>query len=167
MHTTVAEEENKHDSQGEKPADDWVNPIDPDKVTENPHNLPYAHTAGGALVKPEDKGKIHGRAVAAMEQQTSMQLDQIKQQMELLAKQASDLQSRVEISNRIYEADMNFEPLVGHTYHLYQKENGRYVLSMIGPNEWGKSPKYSQFIASASLLADHTWQVLEQDENGF
>ena len=41
-----------------------VNPIDKDKIAENPHLLPYAHTVGGALVKPEDKGRIKGRAVS-------------------------------------------------------------------------------------------------------
>jgi hypothetical protein len=36
----------------------FVNPIDKDKVAENPGLLPYAHTAGGAVIRPEDKGKI-------------------------------------------------------------------------------------------------------------
>ena len=56
------------------------NPIDKDKITEIPHILPYGHSVGGALVKPEDKGKIKGRAIAAMNQQTEMHLDQIREQ---------------------------------------------------------------------------------------
>jgi len=145
--------------------DDWVNPIDPDKVAENPSSLPYAHTVSGPVIKPEDKGKIKGRALAAMEQQTHMQLDQIKEQMTLLAQQAKDLQDRVEISNRIYEAEIGFTPLIGHKYHLYIKDNGKHVLSMIGPTEWGKSMKYAEYVASVSLLADHTWHVLDDEQN--
>ena len=145
----------------EAPKDDWVNPIDPDKVAENPHTLPYAHPVSGPVIKPEDVGKRKGRALSAMQQQTDLQFDQIRKQMELLAQQAKDLQDRVEISNRIYDAECPFEPLVGHTYYLYRKDNGIYVLSMIGPNEWGRSQKYPDYIATASLLADHTWNVID------
>jgi hypothetical protein len=37
--------------------EEFQNPIDPDKITENPHSLEYPHHAGSALIKPEDKGK--------------------------------------------------------------------------------------------------------------
>ena len=57
--------------------EEFVNPIDPDKIAENPHLLPYAHTVGGAVIKPEDTGKLKGRALSAMNQQTDMQLSQI------------------------------------------------------------------------------------------
>ena len=36
--------------------DPFLNPINPDKVAENPGLLPYAHTAGGAVIKPDDMG---------------------------------------------------------------------------------------------------------------
>ena len=49
---------------------EFINPIDKDKITENPHSLEYAHHAGSALIKPEDQGKIKGRALSAMEHQT-------------------------------------------------------------------------------------------------
>ena len=137
-----------------------VNPIDPDKVAENPHLLPYAHTVGGAVIQPLDKGKIKGRAVEAMYQQTEMQLDQIRAQIELLAQQAAKIRDRVHISEQIYLAEMGFEPLVGFTYHLYERKTGEKVLSMIGPREWGaKAPMH--FMASVRMLSDHTWDILE------
>lgn len=136
------------------------NPIDKDKVTETPHNLPYAHTVGGVEIKPIDQGKIKGRAVSAMYEQTNMQLDQIRQQIELLAQQAQKIRDRVEISEKIYLADMNFEPLTGFTYHLYERRDHRFVLSMVGPREWGGQPPYP-FVATVRLLSDHTWEVLE------
>ena len=75
-------------------SEEFENPIDPDKVTENPHSLEYGHHAGSAVVKPEDQGKVKGRAIAAMEHQTDMQMDQIREQMKLLADQARALQDR-------------------------------------------------------------------------
>ena len=141
----------------------FINPIDDDKVAENPHALPYAHTVGGVQIKPVDKGKIKGRAVKAMYKQADMQLNQIKRQIELLAQQAKAINERIAISEQIYTAEMNFEPLIGCTYHLYERSNGKYVLSMVSPQEWGKNPPF-RFVATVELLADHTWEVLERGE---
>lgn len=143
-------------------SEDFINPIDPDKITENPHSLEYPHHAGSALVKPEDQGKIKGRALSAMEHQTDMQLGQIYEQMQLLAEQAKKLNDRKSISEFIYMAEMRFEPLINHVYHLYTKENGDYLLSLIAPNQWGRSKNNFTFIATVRLLADHTWDILEK-----
>jgi len=120
---------------------DFQNPIDPDKITENPHSLEYGHHAGSALIKPIDQGKTKGRALSAMEHQTDMQLGQIYEQMQLLAEQAKKLNDRKGISEKIYMAEMRFEPLINHIYHLYQKEDTSYLLSLIGPMQWGRPKK--------------------------
>ncbi|RMG71467.1 MAG: DUF2452 domain-containing protein [Bacteroidetes bacterium] len=146
------------------PEEAFQNPIDPEKVAENPGTLPYAHTVGGVAIRPEDKGKIKGRAMSAMYEQTQMQMDQIREQIELLAQQAQALQQRVQISERIYEAETGFEPRVGHTYHLYERKNGQWLLSMVGPDEWGRSFPFSGYVASVRLLADHTWDIVETGE---
>ena len=140
------------------------NPIDKDKITEIPHILPYGHSVGGALVKPEDKGKIKGRAIAAMNQQTEMHLDQIREQIELLARQAQDIQHRVRISEQIYLSEMAFEPVIGHLYHLYEKAEETWILSLLSPEEWGAAIPYIRFIASVKLLADHTWEIVRKGE---
>lgn len=144
--------------------EEFENPIDKDKVTENPNTLEYGHHLGSAVVKPEDQGKMKGRAVSAMEHQTDMQLDQIYQQMKLLADQAKKLNDRKAISTFIYQAEMRFEPLINHVYHLYQKEDTSFLLSLIGPDQWGRSKKSFEFIATVRLLADHTWDILEKNE---
>ncbi|MCR9083335.1 MAG: DUF2452 domain-containing protein [Cyclobacteriaceae bacterium] len=134
-----------------------------EKTTENPGLLPYAHHSGSAIVKPEDKGKITGRAVAAMQSQTDMQMSQIYQQMQLLADQAKKIKARVEVSERIYQAAMGFEPLINHRYFLYQKEDGIDFLSLIGPDEWGRKKDWAKFVAEVKLLADHTWEILREN----
>lgn len=144
--------------------DSFVNPINKDKVAENPGLLPYAHTAGGAVIKPEDMGKVKGRSIVAMRQQTDRQMGQLYEQMEVLARQANLLSQRKEISERIYEASMGFEPIINQTYYLYEKENATDLLSLIAPNEWGRSFKYSRFLATCLLLADHTWDVTYNED---
>jgi len=140
----------------------FINPIDPDKIAENPHLLPYAHTVGGAVIKPEDTGKLKGRALSAMNQQTDMQLSQIYEQMQLLAAQAQKIQARKTISDYIYQTELRFEPLINHEYHLYRRSEGKLMLSLIGPHSWGKSGDKLTYLATVKLLADHTWEVLSQ-----
>lgn len=142
---------------------DFENPIDKDKVTDSPSDLPYAHTVGGAVIKPTKEGVIRSQSMAAMKEQTDIQLEQIRKQMELLADQASELQERKRLSEVIYSARMGFKPNINHTYHLYQEKDESYVLSLIAPDEWGKKPKYEKFICSVRLMADHTWKIESKD----
>lgn len=134
-----------------------------EKITETPGILPYAHHSGSAIIKPEDKGKITGRAVAAMHSQTDMQMAQIYDQMRLLADQAKKIQSRIEVSERIYQVSIAFEPLINHRYFLYQKADGSDFMSMIGPEEWGRKKDWAAFVAEIKLLADHTWEILREN----
>lgn len=137
------------------------NPIDKDKITENPHTLPYAHTIGGVVIVPIDEGKVKGKAMAAMYQQTQNQMDQLREQMGLIAAQAQKLHDRVKISEKIYDAKMGFEPLVGHEYFLYVRKSGVYLLSMVSPEQWGETIPFEKFEGRVKLLADHTWDLIE------
>lgn len=138
-----------------------INPIDKEKVTESPGELAYPHHVGSIVVRPEDKGKLKSRALSAMHEQTNKQLAQIQKQAELLALQANELRKRVEFSEKIYTAELSFEPFVGHVYYLYKlKEAHR--LMMIAPDEWGrKKPVDLEFLGAVQLMSDHTWEIIE------
>ncbi len=130
-----------------------------EKTTDQPGLIAFPHTVGGAVIRPEDKGKIKGRAVSAMRQQTDKQMQQLYEQAQTLARQAQAIKERVDISERIYEAEMNFEPIIAHTYYMYQKKNETDVLSLVSPAEWGRSHPYQAYVAKVTLLSDHTWEV--------
>ena len=119
--------------------------------------LPYASSVSGVAIRPTKEGVIKHKALSAMEDQTNMQLDQIRQQIELLAKQAQEIRKRKELSMMIYETRLTFKPQIGHTYHLYEKKDGVHMLSLVAPHEWGQSGPFKQFVSSVKLLADHTW----------
>ena len=140
-----------------------INPIDPDKISDAPGLIDYAHHVGSALIKPEDTGRIKGRALAAMYEQTDRHLAQIKQQITLLADQVQEIQRRKEVSEKIYRANIGFEPVIGHTYHLYQKADGSHQVSMLGKNDWGRSKPNWEYISAVKLLGDHTWQLMQPD----
>ncbi len=119
--------------------------------------LPYSASVSGAVIKPTEAGVIRHHALSAMEEQTNMQLTQIRQQIELLAVQAKDIQKRKELSMIIYDSKISFAPVIGQVYYLYEKDDRSHVVSMISPKEWGARSPY-KFVAAVKLLADHTWK---------
>ena len=142
-----------------KPRESKMN-IDPDKVAENPGLLPYAHHVGSAIIKPLDKGRTKGLAMSAMYEQTGVQLNQLKQQIEVLISQAQSIHDRITVSESIYSAEVGFKANISQICFLYERKNGKRVLSLVAPEEWGTKPPY-RFVAKVSLLSDHTWDVLE------
>lgn len=119
--------------------------------------LPYSASVAGAVIRHNEEGVIKHKALTAMEEQTNMQLQQIRKQIELLALQAQEIQKRKDLSLMIYSAQLSFKPNIGQVYYLYEKSEEQYILSLVSPKEWGPSGPFKRFIAAVRLLADHTW----------
>jgi len=98
----------------------------------------------------------------AMRDQTQREMSQLYEQMQVLVRQAEDIKKRVEVSEKIYLSTINFEPVINHIYYLYEKEEGKNILSMISAEEWGSDMPYNKYIAKIKLLSDHTWEILEK-----
>jgi len=81
-----------------------------------------------------------------------------------LIKQAQILHDRISISERIYKADAGFKPVLNKRYYVYEKKDETWVLSMISPEEWGENGPYT-YIATCEMMADHTWDVIEKNED--
>ena len=122
--------------------------------------LPYSASVSGALIRPTEEGVIRHKALTAMEEQTNMQLEQIRKQIELLALQAREIHKRKELSMMIYGAKLSFKPEIGQVYYLYEKQDESHMISLISPKEWGAAMPYKRFVATVQLLADHTWKEL-------
>lgn len=121
---------------------------------------PYALTVSSPKIEPIDKRLLKANAHEAMQHQAQQQIDMLRKQAALLMQQAKDIERRLEVSHAIYQANINFEPVIGGLYHLYQKDDGSQVLSMVAPYEWGKTMPYAEFLNTVRLLADRTWEVL-------
>lgn len=122
--------------------------------------LPYSASVAGAVIKPNEEGLIRHKALTAMEEQTNMQLEQIRKQIELLALQAQEIHQRKELSMLIYNAKLSFKPDIGQTYYLYEKQDDSHTISLISPKDWGAGMPYKKFVAAVQLLSDHTWKEL-------
>ena len=123
---------------------------------------PYPLHLSSPKIKPVDKRLVKGNALEVMGHQAQQQISMLRKQAELLLLQAKEIEERVRISQQIYEADLNFEPVIGTIYHVYEKQ-GRTVLSLVAPEEWGRLP-YDAFRCSVRLLADKSWEIIKEDE---
>jgi hypothetical protein len=121
---------------------------------------PYALTVSSPKIEPIDKRLLKANAHEAMQHQAQQQIDMLRKQAELLIRQAKAIEDRLALSHDIYKADVNFEPVIHGVYHLYQRDNGTQVLSMVAPYEWGASCPLGMFLNTVRLLADKTWEIL-------
>lgn len=129
--------------------------------TDLPGLIEYSHHVGGFKIVPTNEGHIRSTALKAVEQQATMQMEKIMEQMSLLAKQAQEIKDRVEISQKVYQARISFKPVMGQIYHLYERESGEQFLSNIAPDEWSKHQRDQlNHTASVELLGDQTWRVV-------
>ncbi len=138
-------------------------------VSEAPGSSDYAVERGGVAFAPTKAGAIRSRAFKVMDEQIGMQMSNIVEQIQVLARQAEDLKLRRVISEEIYCSNMKFDPLVGDTYFLYKTPKGN-ILSILSPDEFGTkklAEKGFTFEAKVKLLADCTWEILQKAENAF
>ena len=77
------------------------------------------------------------------------------ERMELIEK-AKQLQNEYMDSVMVWESKMNFEPIVGKVYYLYNFGKGN-VLTLIKPEEWGK---HESFISSFMLTSEYKWKKI-------
>jgi len=71
---------------------------------------------------------------------------------ELIA-EAQKLKNEYEWNELIYtKVQYNFQPTVGHVYHLYSREDESMFLSIIEPSNWDK-----KYIASFRLDSTNKW----------
>ena len=124
-----------------------------------PYAAPYPITVASPKIDPMDKSLMKANAHESMQNQAEQQISMLQKQATLLMNQAKEIQDRLKVSHTIYQADMNFEPVVGTMYHLYQREDESWLLSMIAPYEVGKKTPFT-FLNTVRLLADKTWDVL-------
>jgi len=120
---------------------------------------PIPLSVSSPVIRPENKGKIKASAVEAMEKQAHQQIAMLRKQADVIMGQVKKIESRLQISYGIYEAEMKFTPQINEMYHLYEK-NDEKILSFISPAEWKSKMPYDRFLASVLLLPDKTWEVV-------
>ncbi|MGA1330213.1 MAG: DUF2452 domain-containing protein [Bacteroidia bacterium] len=113
---------------------------------------------GSAMIRPEDRGKIKAVALQSAHNQAQQQMSMLKRQAEALMEEARRIEERLRLSAQIFEADVNFTPVVGQIYHLYNRGNGTKFLSLVGHRQWSERTKPLEHLGTFRYLADSTWE---------
>lgn len=91
--------------------------------------LTYGDNIGAPTIKLEDIQGWKTHTVVKANHEFDAKYDEIKREYFKLIEE-------YEWTQKVYKAAFNFEPIIGETYHLYQRENGSDFLSLISPNSW-------------------------------
>lgn len=78
-----------------------------------------------------------------------------KSRMGELVDEYNKLMEEFKWSQLIYNSKYSFDPIVGETYHLYEKEDEVYFLSMIEPSQWKQ-----KHVGSFKLLNNGKWEKI-------
>ena len=121
----------------------------PDNVAPNPHSLPYASNIGAPVIRADHSlGGWKIGAVHSANQHYEERFNKLKEEFEKLSED-------VKWNEIIFNAEMRMKPVIGNIYHLYQKDNGKYFMSLFAPHEcsWGEKHK-----GSFRLNYDNRWE---------
>ncbi len=113
--------------------------------------LPYPVSTLGPPIVPNDLTSFKSRGVSQVERDLQQKLEEIRE----VYLQTID---HYNWNKLIYEADIQFEPIIGGTYHLYEMR-GRRLLSMISPEQW-----HHRHLATVRLNLDRQWKIVETAE---
>ncbi|MBL7836639.1 MAG: DUF2452 domain-containing protein [Bacteroidetes bacterium] len=138
-----------------------IDPLKKDAIYQGPDKFaPIPLSVSSPKINPVDKRLVKANAFETMQYQANQQILMLKKQADLLLEQARQIEERLIVSQKIYEADLNFEPVIGTIYHVYEKNN-KTILSLVAPAEWGNKLPFDRHVCSARLLADKSWELLK------
>lgn len=110
--------------------------------------LPYPVSTLSPRITPNDLSTFKSRGISQVERDLQLKLEKMRE----------DYIATIEYFNwnkLVYEAEINFEPIVGEIYHLYSIREKNH-LSMIGPDQWPQ-----KHLASFRLNLDRQWELVK------
>jgi Protein of unknown function (DUF2452) len=110
--------------------------------------LPYPVSTLSPPIIPNDLTSFKSRGISQVERDLQQKLQEIRETYLATI-------DHFNWNKLVYEADIQFEPIIGGTYHLYEMR-GRKLLSMISPDQWSQ-----KHLATVRLNMDRQWKIVE------
>ncbi|MAJ37888.1 MAG: GTP-binding protein [Flavobacteriaceae bacterium] len=110
---------------------------------------PYATDLGSPEIKITDLSIFKKRASYQINTELQAKFNELKTQYEELQELAAQTQL-------VYSATFSFEPVIGHTYHLYRKNDHQNFLSILTPEECN-----FEHLGSFRLETNFMWKKLD------
>jgi hypothetical protein len=123
----------------------------PDSYVPNAYALPYASNLSAPVIKPDHS--LGGWKIGAVHSANK----HYEERFNKLKKEFEELAEDFKWNEVIFNAEMKMKPVIGNIYHLYQKDNKKYFMSLFAPNEctWG-----DQHEGSFRLNYDNRWEII-------
>lgn len=108
--------------------------------------MPYPVSTLSPPIIPNDLSSFKSRGISEVQRDLQQKLRELREEY----LRAID---HFNWNKLVYEASIQFEPVVGQTYYLYAMRKGN-MLSMIAPHEWPQ-----RHMATVTLNIDRQWKV--------
>ena len=109
------------------------------------HLLTYASEVGSIKFEVQDVSLWKRNELEKVKNVVQQDLVEINEKIQRLM-------DDIVLNDMIYSSNMNFEPIVGHTYHLYENKKGEKFLSLIEPELWNMP-----YLGTYKLNSDRKW----------
>jgi|LakMenEpi03Aug12_release.lakeMendotaPanAssembly.Ray.scaffolds.fasta_scaffold253050_4 hypothetical protein len=92
--------------------------------------------------------------------QAQHEFDNLKQIADVIQQQALQIKERIELTQKIYSAEYNFELVPDNVYWLAQNtEKNILILCLLGPEDWSAgAPSNYNYIQKVKYLANGLWE---------
>ena len=118
----------------------------PDSFVENRLSKRYPTEVGAPKFEPDNISLFKIEKTSKIKKYYSSKFEE-------MTKEYEKLMSEIQMNERFYIAQHNFEPVTGESYHLYKKESGEEFLSLISPEQWRRF----EFIGTFQFQSDGRW----------
>lgn len=112
--------------------------------------LPYPSTLGSPKIDISDIEVSKYQEVTKINEYFKGRFSEIVEQYEKLLED-------FELNKKICESDYKFIPVIGHTYFLYERENGSVFLSLIEPSFWRM-----KFLCKVKYNSSFKWDLIKE-----
>ncbi|TYB74491.1 DUF2452 domain-containing protein [Bizionia gelidisalsuginis] len=109
---------------------------------------PYATSVGAPVITTTDTMAWKNRSINKINHKVKGKYTELKAEYDKMMQE-------FEYNTLIFNAKFTFEPIIGHIYHLYKRDNGESFLSIIAPEQCHFNP-----IGSFYLNADLIWEKI-------
>ena len=123
----------------------------PDMFAENKAIMPYGDHVGAPAIKTTDISAYKEKILIKTNHYFEARYEEIKEEYKKLLE-------AYEWNKLVYNSEFKFEPVKGHAYHLYQKEDETLFLSLIGPDQWDQV-----YIGSFRMDSDDKWTKVDYE----
>jgi hypothetical protein len=126
------------------------------------NSLPYPMELGSPAFAPIDIKKESDILYNAGKLHAKQEYDRIMEQVEVLRRQAENLEHRMQISDMMHTITITFKPVHGKIYYVYLDTlKNKHWLSLNHPNSWSALGMHHTFVVAVQLMGDSNWQKVE------